>query len=240
MNPLTRTRIEKAAADCGFDLTPYDDDGWIVLRSSAFPESVSVATDVEKGFVIATESTQLLDDAAKHRGYVAAIDIHALYLCLAKAAATARNLPNRIAQQFIQQTQSLPQTTEVERLVVQRIGQDLFRKSLLDYWGGRCCVTGLAVPELLRASHIRPWAKCETNEQRLDVFNGLLLSPNMDALFDGGWITFSDSGEIILSVALSGEVRQLLGVTPGSYAHGLCSKHRTYLSFHRSHVFRAY
>ena len=46
------------------------------------------------------------------------------------------------------------------------------------------------MPELLRAFHIWSWALCDTDEQRLDVFNGLLLSPNLDALFDGGWLTF--------------------------------------------------
>lgn len=58
------------------------------------------------------------------------------------------------------------------------------RVALLDFWQGRCCVTGLDVAELLRASHIKPWARCESDDERLDVFNGLLLSPTMDALFD--------------------------------------------------------
>lgn len=237
MNPLTRTRIEKAAADCGFDLTPHDDGGLIVLRSSAFPESVSVEIDAEKGFIVAA-SPQLLGEQVTPSGHIEAPDIHALYAALSKLAAIARNLPNRIAQQFIQQTKALPQTTEVERLVVQRIGQSLFRKSLLDYWGGKCCVTGLAVPELLRASHIRPWAKCETNEQRLDVFNGLLLSPNMDALFDGGWITFSDLGEVVVSETLPSAERKSLGVDTSACFQGIRPEHRAYLAFHRSEVFR--
>lgn len=237
MNPLTRTRVEKAASDCGFDLTPYEEGSWIVLRSSAFSESVSVGIDAEKGFVIAAGSL-LLDEYATHNGFVFATDIHALYAGLTKAAATARNLPNRIAQQFIQQTQSLPLTTEAERLVVQRIGQNLFRKSLLDYWGGKCCITGLAVPELLRASHIRPWSKCETNEQRLDVFNGLLLSPNMDALFDAGWVTLSDDGEVVISEALPNEERKCLGLDTGLCVRGIRYEHRAYLIFHRHEVFR--
>ena len=55
-------------------------------------------------------------------------------------------------------------SSEAERLVVQRIGQNLFREGLLDLWGRalRCAATGLAVPALLRASHIKPWADCET------------------------------------------------------------------------------
>ena len=238
MNHLTRTRIEKAAADCGFDLTPYDEGGQIVLRSSAFPESVSVGIGAENGFVIAAELL-LLGEYATHAGSVVATDINALYACLAKAAATARNLPNRIAQQFIQQTNNLPTTTEAERLQIQRIGQDMFRKSLLDYWGGKCCVTGLAVSDLLRASHIRPWATCETNEQRLDVFNGLLLSPNIDALFDGGWVTFSDAGQMVISEALPKEERKRLGLDASACVHSIRPEHRAYLVFHRGEVFRA-
>jgi len=60
---------------------------------------------------------------------------------------------------------------------------------LLDLWEGRCAVTGLAVPELLRASHIKPWADCETDAERLDVYNGFLLAPHLDAAFDLGFIT---------------------------------------------------
>jgi putative restriction endonuclease len=70
---------------------------------------------------------------------------------------------------FEKQTAALPRATEVERLVVQRVGQDLFRNGLLDYWEGRCAITRLAVPQLLRASHIRPWADCTAEADWLDV-----------------------------------------------------------------------
>ena len=73
--------------------------------------------------------------------------------------------------------------TEAERLVIQRIGQDVFRDALMAYWGGRCPLTGITEPGLLRASHIVPWADC-TDAQRLDVHNGLLLSALWDAAFD--------------------------------------------------------
>ena len=82
-------------------------------------------------------------------------------------------------------TASLPRTTEAERLVIQRIGQDIFRDALMDYWGGRCPLTGITEPALLRASHIVPWADCD-DAQRLDVHNGLLLSALWDAAFDRG------------------------------------------------------
>ena len=79
-------------------------------------------------------------------------------------------------QRFREQSRTLPEVTEALRLVVQRIGQDLFRAAVVDYWQGRCGVTGLDVVPLLRASHIKPWSKCATDEERLDVFNGLLLA----------------------------------------------------------------
>ena len=76
--------------------------------------------------------------------------------------------------------------TEVERMVRQRIGQQNFRQALMTYWGGACAVTGIDVSDVLRASHIKPWAECATDAERLDVFNGFLLSANLDALFDKG------------------------------------------------------
>ena len=78
-----------------------------------------------------------------------------------------------------------PCTTEAERWVIQRIGQDVFRSALMDYWNGRCPLTGITDPALLRASHIVPWSDCN-DEQRLDVHNGLLLSALWDAAFDCG------------------------------------------------------
>lgn len=69
-------------------------------------------------------------------------------------------------------------------------------------WQGRCCVTGLLVPSLLRVSHIEPWALCETDDERLDVFNGLLLAPHLDALFNGGWISISSQGSLMMSKVL--------------------------------------
>ena len=52
--------------------------------------------------------------------------------------------------------------TEVERLMRQRVGQQKFRAAMLDYWGGACAVTGLALSEVLRASHAKPWQSAPT------------------------------------------------------------------------------
>ena len=161
-----------------------------------------------------------------------------LYALLRTTATYARTKPNRVANDFKKKTAAMPTTTEAERLVVQRVGQGLFRDALLDYWQGKCCITGLNLPEVLRASHIRPWAMCETDEQRLDVFNGLLLAPHLDALFDVGLMTVSNDGTVLLSTSVTPTHQTLLGLPAGLVLHGLRGEHLAYLSFHQAMVWR--
>lgn len=132
----------------------------------------------------------------------------------------------------------LPETTEVTREILARIGQERFRLGLIEYWEGRCAVTGLSILPLLRASHIQPWTDCTSARQRLDVFNGLLLAPHLDAAFDGGWIGFSEQGGILISPALDAENAARLGIDPQSSLTRLDPCHRPYLRYHASHVLR--
>ena len=238
MTPLERKRIEKAAADCGFEREAVlSEHGQLELRSATFPEIVWVRVVTPFGYQLTASLPSLLTTGSGG-GELLVEGIEQLYRALQQAAATARTMPNRVADQFRAKTQALPKTTEAERLVVQRVGQDLFRSALLDYWQGRCCVTGLAMPSLLRASHIKPWAKCASDNERLDVFNGLLLAPHLDALFDGGWISFSDQGGMLVSKQLSAAARAQLGIIPGWSIQGLKSAHMGYLAHHREHEFR--
>ncbi|VVE71678.1 hypothetical protein PAN31117_04135 [Pandoraea anapnoica] len=237
MTPLERLRLEKAATDCGFERTPVLlNDGGMELRSAQFPEAILVHV-VEGSFRVSASAELLLDGA--DGGVTSMSDLDQLYAVLQRASALARTMPNRVADQFRREKLRLPQTTEAERLVVQRVGQDLFRNALMDYWQGRCCVTGLAVPALLRASHIRPWAKCQSDDERLDVFNGLLLAPHIDALFDGGWISFSDQGGLLVSEALPYAARAQLGVSPEWTIRNLKPAHVPYLTFHRANEFHS-
>ena len=116
-----------------------------------------------------------------------------LHAALDRVYKLAVSLPDAPLVRFRGKTATLPRTTEAERLVIQRIGQDIFRDALMDYWGGRFPLTGITEPALLRASHIVPWAEC-ADEQRLDVHNGLLLSALWDAAFDKGFVSFADDG----------------------------------------------
>ncbi len=236
MTPLDRLRIEKAAADCGFEMTPLERDGGLELRSARFPETVFVQPTAPESLTIHASSTGLLE-ASEGDSTVTVDGFGALYDFLRTAASHARTLPNRVADAYRRDTVGMPRSTEAERLVVQRVGQNLFRAALLDYWQGRCCVTGLDVPNLLRASHIKPWAACESDEERLDVFNGLLLAPHIDALFDGGWISFSDEGNVLISNRLPTGAASLLALTPDWRVRSVNARHRPYLDAHRRLVF---
>lgn len=238
MNALERTRLEKAASDCGFDLTPQPDGDALALRSAQFAEIVTVTPGPDESFSIGASNSILLPctpsgDACTVQGW------QVLYTTLETASSIARTLPNRVAQQFAKATGNMPKSTEVERLVIQRVGQQLFRDALMAFWQGRCCITGLAVPALLRASHIRPWACCEADEQRLDVFNGLLLAAHWDAAFDAGLMTFDGAGQLWPSPQLPADALQLLAGAKACAEIRITfqPQHAPFMQWHREHVF---
>ena len=128
---------------------------------------------------------------------------------------------------------------ERDAVVKQRIGQSLFREALLKLWEGRCAVSELDMPELLRASHAKPWARCTDPREQLDPFNGLLLAPQLDLLFDRGYVTFDEQGKAVWSRAISLEVREALGVADADLAlRWIHERHMPYLTYHRANVFR--
>ncbi|MDD7498193.1 HNH endonuclease, partial [Fibrobacter sp.] len=124
-------------------------------------------------------------------------------------------------------------TTEKEAIIKSRVGQGLFRQKLIEYWKG-CSVTECQNYSLLMASHIMPWRKAN-NLQRLDIYNGLLLIPNMDKLFDRGYISFSKTGKIIFSDFLSKEDKRIFNLTPSLRLVHLEESHLPYLQYHREY-----
>ena len=90
--------------------------------------------------------------------------------------------------------------TEKERVVKTRRGQQFFRQAVLTAYGIRCCVTGINVPSLLVASHIKPWSQFPA--ERLNPCNGLCLSTLHDAAFDAGLITLDENLSVVLSKRL--------------------------------------
>ena len=126
--------------------------------------------------------------------------------------------------------------TEREAIVKARIGQGQFRDSLIGYWG-MCAVTGCQERKLLTASHIKPWSKSDVTE-RLSLYNGLLLSPTLDACFDSGFVSFDDSGKIMVSVELDEKDMCALGINKNMKLSIIEPEHCTYLAYHRENVFK--
>lgn len=124
--------------------------------------------------------------------------------------------------------------TEAWALQKTRIGQGPFRNALMAQWNGRCPLTGIGEPRLLRASHIIPWNRCESDAERVNPENGLLLSALWDTAFDRGLVTFGENGV----------AEALPGLSEGSFAalkasglgrlDGLSAGNKARLRWHRA------
>ena len=254
LSPLAASRLEKAAMDNGFDhradigtLSP----GWLSFVSTQCPLQVWLRMIGPTGIAVGLSRGNVARSLEDH-GFASAPevpigaaaaswapDLGALHRLLRLAFQLSRALPDELLHTFERRTAAMPRATEAERLVIQRVGQDLFRDALLGYWEGRCAATGLAVTALLRAGHIKPWADCADDSERLDVFNGLLLAPQLDAAFDRGFVTVHDDGEIGVASTLDRDARRLLGLDAGLRIDRLTDAHRAYLRWHRDRVFRS-
>lgn len=128
--------------------------------------------------------------------------------------------------------------TETERLslIAARIGQGKFRDNLMKEFNSKCQVTGISRNELLRASHIKPWSK-SSNGERIDCANGLLLSVQLDALFDSGLITFDDFGMLLSSSQLTYEEVEFYRLSGGVHIE-MNGKRREFMAYHRNDVFK--
>lgn len=130
------------------------------------------------------------------------------------------------------------EVTEKLQLSKARIGQGLFRSNL-EAIEPACRVTGVTRKSLLIASHIKPWSKCKDNAERLDGHNGLLLSPHIDKLFDRGWITFTDSGDLLCAEPSIEQALQQWGVELPLNVGPFSPKQAAFLEYHRDEIFRA-
>lgn len=125
--------------------------------------------------------------------------------------------------------------TVYEALIEARLGQGVFRQSIISRWGA-CAVAGSNILEALRASHIKPWS-ASTNRERLDPDNGLLLVATLDALFDAGLISFAHNGAILLSPTVPSRAWRVLGIRSGMRLRNVPLTSLPYLEWHRSKVF---
>lgn len=125
--------------------------------------------------------------------------------------------------------------TEKYQLIRSRVGQGQYRNNLEQYEVG-CRITGITDGRFLTASHIKPWAK-SADFEKLDGNNGLLLSPHIDRLFDRGFISFKDSGDLILNPNLPSEIVPAWGIDEDTKTKPLTPEQAKYMDFHRSEIF---
>ena len=122
--------------------------------------------------------------------------------------------------------------TTRQQLTAARVGQGKFRKDLLARWDGSCAILGVSRPELLRASHIKPWTS-SNNVERLDPANGLLLSAMYDAAFDALLLSFADDGALMLSPDFPASDAAAAGIDPAARIEITDPQTRSYLAEHR-------
>ncbi len=251
MNILQRSLIEKAGCETGWETSSLESDGRILLTSARHNGRIYIGLTPDRCYLVKTMSAAVTSELAQAFGAMItetetfkAKDAGELSKILHRAAQLYYSLPDQPAKRFAEQVarevaalDPVGMKTEVERVVSQRLGQQEFRNSLLSYWKNACAVTGINLPEVLRASHAKPWAECETDAERLNVFNGFLLVANLDTLFDCGLITFDDEGRMICSSKLSTSHKEALGLTVSPGLRWLTSDHLPFLHWHQTRVF---
>lgn len=137
----------------------------------------------------------------------------------------------------IESNSTIPETERLA-LIQARRGQGLFRSQVMrvERW---CRITRVDRPEHLVASHTKPWRDCE-NAERLNGENGLLLTPTVDHLFDKGFISFENKGDLIVSPVADPASLRKMGIDPGARTNvGAFSEgQRQFLEYHRDNVLR--
>jgi hypothetical protein len=240
---VVREEAHKAAYENGFRIDLGVRDGWLAYRSTTARGDIWIGRIASQGpwllsithAAVAAEFGMPPAEGTSGPGFATYVfaTLGQLYQALDRVYKLGVSLPTAPLEAFLHATAHLPRTTEVERLVVQRVGQDIFRVALLEYWGGRCPLTGITDPELLRASHIVPWAECGSDALRLDVHNGLLLSALWDAAFDAGLISFADDGTVLRSPNLTDSAAAALKLETAPPLQPLTDLHRANLARHR-------
>lgn len=231
---LETTYLKKLLTDAGYDLHE-EHGGWIIATSSyyrhqaaikidelpvlALPEKVAMQLNLfENGNFV------LLKDAPEGFSFAMALEMDELLFWLKKSVKLPPEEPAGVT------------TTDVETLVKQRRGQEKLREELFTYWQGQCAVTEVKTTDFLIASHIKPWAECDSVEEKLDLYNALLLNTALDRAFDKGYISFDDDGGILISPKWTESEARLLGISGSMKLRRIDERHRRYLAYHRKNI----
>ena len=245
MGSVLPALLDKALTDAGFDLLDDAGAGWTCARISGGMQGV-VMVFPEQGTTLLAVSEPNAVERVGLEPVVAPLPAGMGSMGRVRSAGDLyrtlrmlRTLQTHPSAQLLVRLEArlakVP-ATERTREVRERIGQDVFREALMEFWGGRCALSGIALPpELLRASHFKPWADA-SDVERLDPFNGLLLAVRYDALFDKGLIALDDDGRLLISPRITVEVRQFVRLDEGMRLTLVAPGHLPYLRYHREHV----
>lgn len=243
------SELRDAANEHGYRIAQGQAAGWLFFSSASAPGEIAVAatTNGMAGpFFLSVAHpgaarelrAELAGPCAKgHAGAFAFQDRDGLFEAVSAVYRLSMCLPTLPYEDFLNETAHLGDT-EAEREQKVRIGQNRFRSALMDYWNGTCPLTGVKEPELLRASHIIPWAACSSDQERLNVHNGLLLSALWDAAFDAGLVSFDDLGRPIPSPRLGDDARTAMDLDAVAQLP-LSDQHRERLKWHRENIWIA-
>lgn len=132
---------------------------------------------------------------------------------------------------------AIPDTDRLA-LIQARRGQGQFRINVRRVERA-CRITKVDRLEHLVASHTKPW-RDSSHAERLDGENGLLLTPTMDHLFDKGFISFENSGRLIVSPVADPTSLERMGIAVGATVNvgNFSAGQKTFLDFHRENVLR--
>jgi putative restriction endonuclease len=243
------SELQEAANKHGYRIGPEYSGGWVIFRSASAPGEIAVAATADGMAGPFFLSVQHPGAAREFDGQSAGPPVkgHArafgfasrddLFVAVSAIYRLSISLPTLPYEDYLRDTATLGDT-EADQVQKVRIGQSRFRDALMDYWNRTCPLTGITDTALLRASHIIPWAKCGSDQERLDVHNGLLLSALWDSAFDAGLITFSDSGHAIASPKLGDVARKALRLDV-AMPLTLSADHKDRMAWHRANVWKA-
>ena len=235
--------IEEGAYENGYRIAKGQAAGWKFFQSSTAPSEIAIGGKSESGpFYLSIAHQGVAKDvkfstaepcAKGHEAAYVFMDRDALFSAISEVYRKSRSLPTKPYEDFVDQTMHLG-NTETDRQIKIRIGQSIFRDKLMEYWNGRCPMTGISDPDLLIASHVISWSKCESDEERLNVYNGILLSALWDAAFDKGLISFDDNGEVLTSPKLTQRAAEELSIG-NAPPLPITDEHRGRLTWHREY-----
>jgi hypothetical protein len=171
------------------------------------------------------KSKKLIQNSASHRKI--ALELYKIFL--------KEKYTDILIEKDINSIKNLKiSSTEKKRLINSRLGQGEYREDLISLWKG-CSITHCNQIDILIASHIKPWRDAN-NTERIDKFNGFLLLPTLDKLFDKGYISFDKNGKILISDKIKKQI-DILNINTNMNIN-IYDENKKYLEYHNKNIYK--